>query len=64
MTSMYADHISVLNTRVNSDELWKTTTININKVTQFFEESNFCTNLLKSNSAQISACTSIILIFI
>jgi hypothetical protein len=46
---MYADDTSVLNVGMNLEELEKATTVNIGKVTWYFEVNNLCTNLLKSN---------------
>jgi hypothetical protein len=48
-TIMYADDSSVLNVGMNLEELEKATTVNMGKVTWYFEVNNLCTNLLKSN---------------
>jgi hypothetical protein len=42
MTIIYADDTSVINEGVNLDELGKATTVNIDKVTQYFEVNNLC----------------------
>jgi hypothetical protein len=49
MTIMYADDTSVINVGSNLEELGKATSVNIERVTHYFEANNLCTNLLKSN---------------
>jgi hypothetical protein len=46
---MYGDDTTVLNVGMNLEEFEKATTVNIGKVTRYFEVNNLCTNLLKSN---------------
>jgi hypothetical protein len=44
---MYADDTSVLPVGMDIEELEKTTTVNIGKVTRYFEVNNPCIYLLK-----------------
>jgi hypothetical protein len=49
MTIMHADDTSVINVGSNLEQLGKATSVNIKRVTHYFEVNNLCTNLLKSN---------------